>query len=297
MYAPHESGAQDGTRLTHRSLGMDAAFGSWLMGLRASLPVVLGYLPASVAFGVVARGAGLDGLASVAVSAGVFAGASQFALVGLLGAGAGPWTAAMTALALNVRHVVYGPVLAPLLRGCTGVWRAVLAFGLTDEVFAAAAAQLRDVPEGARRHWLLGLATGAYAAWVLGTWMGAAGGSALLTVLPRLGSALTFALPALFLVLLLPFLRGSGGVAAAAAVLGTLPLHAAGNTGAGVMAGAALGVATGLLWERLARGRARPEGGGDAAVEHPGGGPRDLPDAAAAAVAGDSGHNGPGCEA
>lgn len=256
---------------------------AWLAGLQASLPIAMGYLPVSVAFGMAARGAGLGELEGVLTSAVVFAGASQFALVGLLGTGEAPALAALTALALNVRHVLYGPVLAPLLRGCSRAWQALLAFGLTDEVFAAAAARLGTVPEGARRHWLLGLATGAYATWVLGTWLGTAGGSVLVAFLPRVGPALAFSLPVLFLVLLLPLLRGSAAVSAAAAALVTLPLHATGRTGLGLLVGAATGIAAGLAWERLVEARHGPGEGGSGAVDHRrhAGGRGDVPAAAA----------------
>ena len=57
-------------------------------GLHASFPIVVGYLPAAVAFGVAARGADLGIAETVAMSLIVFSGASQFALAGLLAAGA-----------------------------------------------------------------------------------------------------------------------------------------------------------------------------------------------------------------
>lgn len=222
----------------------------WLAGLRASLPIAVGYLPVAVAFGLAARSAGLSVFEAVFASAAVFAGASQFALVGLAGAGSASVVALATALALNVRHLLYGPVLAPLLRGCARGWQALLAFGLTDEVFATAAARLATVPEGVRHRWLLGLVTGAYGAWVAGTWLGAAGGSLLVALLPRLGPVLAFALPVLFLVLLLPLLHGSAAVTAAVAAVVTLPLHLAGRTGLGLLVGTITGVLAGMVWDR-----------------------------------------------
>jgi predicted branched-subunit amino acid permease len=51
-------------------------------GLRASVPVVVGYLPAAVAFGVAARGAGLSTAETLLMSLIVYSGTSQFALVG-----------------------------------------------------------------------------------------------------------------------------------------------------------------------------------------------------------------------
>lgn len=223
----------------------------WLSGLRASLPIAVGYLPVAVTFGFAGRSADLSVFETVFASATVFAGASQFALVGLAGEGSSLLVALAAALALNVRHLLYGPVLAPLLRGCARGWLAVLAFGLTDEVFGTAAARLATVPEGSRHRWLLGLVSGAYGAWVSGTWLGAAGGSLLMALLPRLGPVLAFALPVLFLVLLLPLLRGSAAVSAAGtAVVVTLPLHLAGRTGVGLLVGSIMGVLAGMAWDR-----------------------------------------------
>lgn len=222
----------------------------WLAGLRASLPIAVGYLPVATAFGLAARSTSLSAFEIIFTSATVFAGASQFALVGLAGTGSTSVAAIATALALNVRHLLYGPVLAPLLRGCARGWQILLAFGLTDEVFAIAATSLATVPEGARHRWLLGLITGAYGAWVAGTWLGATGGSLLISLFPRLGPVLAFALPVLFLVLLLPLLHGSAAVTATVTVVVTLPLHLAGRTGLGLLVGSAMGVLAGTVWDR-----------------------------------------------
>jgi predicted branched-subunit amino acid permease len=86
-------------------------------GRKAALPIVLGYVPAAMAFGVAARGAGFSVAEAVLCSLIVFSGASQLALVGLLGAGAS-WLVALPAtLLLTARHALYGPALAPRLRG------------------------------------------------------------------------------------------------------------------------------------------------------------------------------------
>jgi branched chain amino acid efflux pump len=203
-------------------------------GLRASVPIVLGYLPAAVAFGVAARGTGLSVAETVAMSLIVFSGASQFALAGLLAAGASWVVMAAISLVLGVRHVLYGPSLAPNLWR-TGVGRvAVAAFGLTDEVFAVASARLPRRPPGTNFGRLLGLGTGAYASWTLGTWSGAVAGSAVVDVLPSLAPALSFALPALFVALLVSLVRSAdpatggarspvaGAILVAAAVATTL---------------------------------------------------------------------------
>lgn len=176
-------------------------------GSKAALPIVLGYLPAAMAFGVAAREAGLSVAEAVLCSLIIFSGASQFALVGLLGAGAS-WLVALPAtLLLTVRHALYGPVLAPKLRGLGARRSLAAAFGLTDEVFAVASAGL---PERGRFRRLMTLEAAAYGSWALGTLVGASAGSALVTVLPGLAPVLGYALPALFVALLAPQLAGRG---------------------------------------------------------------------------------------
>lgn len=157
---------------------------------------------------------------------------------------------ALTTLLLNLRHVLYGPLIAPHLRHSPGWQRLLAAFGLTDEAFAAATGRVDRVPESDRMAWLLGLETGAYSAWLSGTWLGATGGAALTTVLPAIAPALAFALPTLFLVLLLPLLQGRVLIAAivAASVAGIGQFW--GMTTASLLMAAVLGPLVALVGSR-----------------------------------------------
>jgi 4-azaleucine resistance transporter AzlC len=175
-------------------------------GLRASVPVV-GYLPAAMAFGVATRGAGLSTAETLLMSLIVYSGASQFALVGLAAAGTSWFVMAAISLVLGVRHMLYGPSLAPHL-GRMGTGRAaVAALGLTDEVFAVASVKLGRRPPSAELGWLLGLETGAYVSWGLGTWIGGVAGTVVIDVFPSLAPTLSFALPALFVALLVSLVK------------------------------------------------------------------------------------------
>ena len=232
-------------------------------GLRASVPIVLGYLPAAVAFGVAARGAGLSTAEALLMSLVVYSGASQFALVGLVVAGTSWFLMAAIPLVLGLRHVLYGPSLAPHLRRL-GIGRAAtVAFGLTDEVFAVASVRLEGRLASANFGWLLGLEIGAYTSWALGTWIGGVAGTAVVAALPSLAPALSFALPALFVALLVSLVRSEGtapggastpvvgAVLVAAMVAATLYLSGMGSWS--VPAAGVAGPVAGLL---LGRGRA-----------------------------------------
>jgi 4-azaleucine resistance transporter AzlC len=242
----------------------NAALWGFPEGLRASVPVVVGYLPAAVAFGVAARGAGLTTAETLLMSLIVFSGASQFAIAGLVSAGASWLVMAAVSLVLGIRHVLYGPSLAPYLRRLGKGGAAVVAFGLTDEVFAVASVKLsRERTSGANFGKLLGLGVGAYLSWAVGTWIGAAAGTAAVEALPSLAPALSFALPALFVALLVSLVRpavpASGGVPVpmVAAILSAATvaavLYLAGLESWSVPAAGVIGPVVGLL---LKRGRA-----------------------------------------
>ncbi len=177
------------------------------------------------AFGVTSAGAGLTVLQSCILSLLVFTGASQFALVGALGAGGSPYTAAAGALFLGARNAFYGLRLSQLLR-LPAVLRPLAAQWVIDESSAVALAQ-RD-----RASARLGFTvTGAslYVLWNLTTLLGALGASAL-------GDPAAWGLdaagPAVFLALLAPMVKGrtERAVAALAVALALtgLPLLPAG---------------------------------------------------------------------
>lgn len=182
----------------------DRPFG-FSRGLGDSVSLMLGYFPIAISFGLLAVGQGLSPLQALLVSAVVYAGASQFTLVSLLAGGASPVSVIGAVAAMNLRHLFYGPVLlSQLPRHGRRLPRPLLAFGLTDEVFALASASITP------RHgetWLLGVQMGAYGAWLAGTVTGAVAASIAGSGWPQVQVALAFVLPALFLALLLPMLR------------------------------------------------------------------------------------------
>jgi predicted branched-subunit amino acid permease len=132
----------------------------------------------------------------------MFTGASQFALVGVLGAGGGAVAAILTAWLLGARNGLYALSLAPLLR-VRGLRRLAAAQLTIDESTAMALAH--PEPAAAARHafWTTGLSV--YVLWNLGTIIGAAGASAIDDP-ATLG--LDAAIPAGFIALLWPRLVG-----------------------------------------------------------------------------------------
>ncbi len=154
-----------------------------------------------VAFGAAASTAGLDVWQALTLSALMFTGASQFAFVGVLGAGGSALAALGSALLLGTRNTVYGVRLVPLLRPRGGLRRAGTAHWVIDETTALALA----APDR-RLAWLGFLAGGGsiYLVWNGMTVVGALGAGALGETAQ---AALDAVVPAAFLALLWPRLR------------------------------------------------------------------------------------------
>lgn len=155
----------------------------------ASLPdvrfAVIAGLPAAVAiavfgaiYGALARPL-LGPELSVIASLVIFSGALQFATLALLAAGAAAPALLLTAVVLNLRHIVMGAVVRPWLSD-SRVKRALLAFFLLDETFGFTVAAAGRAEPGAARNAIAErtlLATGilCYAAWITGTVLGVLG--------------------------------------------------------------------------------------------------------------------------
>ena len=161
-----------------------------------------------VAFGAAAVGAGLDVGQAVALSALMFTGASQFALVGVLGAGGGALAALGSALLLGTRNTIYGVRLAPLLRPRGGLRRAGAAHWVIDETTAMAVAA-PDRELGRLAFWVTGATI--YLGWNATTLVGALGAGALGETAQ---AALDSVVPAAFLALLWPRLQRGAAEAA-----------------------------------------------------------------------------------
>ena len=152
-------------------------------------------------FGALATTSGLSVPQTCALSILAFTGGSQFALVGVLGAGGSAVSGVLTALLLGARNTLYGLRLAPLL-GVRGLRRGLAAQLVIDETTAMAIGQ-EDDDASRLAFWSTGLAV--FVLWNLATLLGAAGATALGDP-KKLG--LDAAVGAAFLGLLWPRLKG-----------------------------------------------------------------------------------------
>jgi 4-azaleucine resistance transporter AzlC len=168
-----------------------------LRGVRAGVPVLLGYVPVAMAYGIAAKGVGLSFWETVLISVFVYAGASQFFILAAIKLGTPlPGIVAMVSL-LNARHLLYGPLIAKWLPHALHK-RLQAAFLLTDEVFATAFHAMGHQPPNAQFAWYIGLGLTAWLSWIGGTVIGLVAGSGLTAQFPQVDQILRFALVALF---------------------------------------------------------------------------------------------------
>jgi predicted branched-subunit amino acid permease len=193
--------------------------------LRDALGIAVASGAYAISFGAISTAAGLTLLQTCALSVLMFTGASQFALVGVVGAGGGVWAGAAAAALLGSRNALYGVRLSTLLdvRG----WRRPLAAQFViDETTAMAIA--RDEPAlGRFAFWSTGIAL--FILWNTGTVIGALATHAISD--PKM-FGLDAAPPAAFLALLAPRLRAreplAVAIGAAVVAIAVLPFVPAG---------------------------------------------------------------------
>lgn len=213
-------------------------------GVVATAPVMVGILPFGLVAGAAAVGAGLSVLQAVALSVVVFAGASQLAAIELLGADATLVVVVGTALIINARMVMYSASLAPHLLDDDARWRGLSAYLLTDQAFALAVARYQEgLDDVERRRWYyLGTAAPLWVVWQVATIVGAVAGARVPPWLP-----LEFAVPLVFLAILVPAVD-SRPTATAALVGGSVAVAGAAlPLNLGLLAGALTGVAAGTV--------------------------------------------------
>jgi 4-azaleucine resistance transporter AzlC len=172
-------------------------------GARAALPIVLGFIPVGIAYGVLARAAGLSTLETTLMSLLVFAGASQFIAVGMFAAGATIIPIVFTTLLVNLRHLLMSSTIACHIGKQSRLMLLALGFELTDESFGVAMCDPSRI-EG-RPYFLLGLQATTQAAWVTGSLLGALAGA----LVDSTAYGIPFALPALFICLLILQLKSA----------------------------------------------------------------------------------------
>lgn len=143
-------------------------------GLKAAVPIAIGYVPVAITFGILGKSGGLSLAPVAAMSLFVFAGAAQFMALSLMAAGVAGAQIVLAIFLLNLRHLLFSANLTRKLHRLSRFLPVALAFGVTDEVFSVAATERELEPA-----FLFGLELGAWSAWSGGTIIGYLAGNLL----------------------------------------------------------------------------------------------------------------------
>lgn len=216
-------------------------------GARQTIPLIIGAIPFGIIFGTLAQTSGLSFAAAVAMSACVFAGSSQFIALGLLGSGAPIGIIILTTWVVNLRHLLYSVGLVPYLKTLGQVWKAALAFWLTDETFMVAIQRYRQPDPSPYKHWFqLGSALAMYSNWQLCTWLGLTLGQSI----PNAANwGLDFAMVATFIGMTIPYLTTRPMVATVVASGATALLARSLPHQLGLIVAAIVGILVGVIVE------------------------------------------------
>ncbi len=218
-----------------------------LAGLRDVSPMLPGVVPFGMLAGIAAIEAGMGAMAGLGMSVIIFAGASQLIVAQLIAEGALPLVIIATALLINLRMVMYSASLAPFYGGLPFRWKASIAYLLTDQAYALTITRFFGEGPAAHQRWYyMGVAVTVWLLWLLSTALGVMLG-ATVPAAWQIG----FALPLVFLVLLVPVVNDRPTIVAAVvggsvAVLAyDAPYHM------GLTIGAVAGIVCGVLTETL----------------------------------------------
>lgn len=210
--------------------------------------MIPGVAPFGVIAGLTAMATGLSAVQAMAMSITIFAGASQLATLQLLSQGAFPAVVILTALIINLRFAMYSASLAPHLYHLGPGWRLPLAYFLVDQNYALSISRFQYTHRGEDPygHWFfLGGGATLWVTWQTSTAVGVFMGGGV----PR-DWALDFAIPLVFMAVLVPTLRQRAHIAAAltggfvATLAGSLPYNL------GLVVGALSGITAGVALEK-----------------------------------------------
>ena len=183
--------------MTIEAVAGEQADSPMVSAVKLVAPIVMGYLPVGVAYGVLAQQAGLSMLNTVLMSVLVYAGSAQLIAVALFAAGVSPLSIIATTFVVNLRHLLMSASLAPNLKSWKKWELALFAYQVTDESFAVHSA--RFARGDLNKTTCFGINYIAQASWTLASFAGFVAGASIPRVEPL---GIDYALPAMFIALL-----------------------------------------------------------------------------------------------
>lgn len=175
----------------------------YIKGLKGGIPICLGYISVSFAFGIMATRGGLSLLQAVIISLTNLTSAGQFAGIDIINSNGGLFELAIATFIINIRYLLMSLSLSQRIEPQTGtVKRLIMSFGITDENFALSMQRMGDISFP----YFFGIMTLPVIGWTLGTFLGGFAGS----VLPEdVRLALGMAIYAMFIAIIVPPAKNS----------------------------------------------------------------------------------------
>ena len=220
-----------------------------MLGVRDTVPMIVGAIPFGILFGALATSAGLSAIAVMGLSLLVFAGSAQFIAVTLIAAGTPIGVIVVTTFILNLRHALYAASLGPFLGNIQLRWLIPLSHWLTDETYAVVIKRYESGLEPAHRRWYYaGSGAFMYLNWQICTLIGIFAGRQL-QGLQNWG--LEFAMIVTFIGIVVPMLRTRPMVlcALASAIVAVKAYELPNQIG--LLLAAAVGIGVGYLAELM----------------------------------------------
>ena len=169
----------------------------FVKGLKAGIPIGIGYLSVSFTFGIMAISLGFSWWQAVLISAFTLTSAGQLAAIGIMTVPFQCLSMLISQLTINLRYAFMSVSLTQKVsKDFNGIKRWLLGFFMTDEIFAVASSEKTVTPL-----FFLGLSVMPWLGWTFGTLAGSLMGS----ILPDLFVAsLSIAIYGMFLAIIIP---------------------------------------------------------------------------------------------
>ena len=222
---------------------MSAAKNEFFRGARSAAPLSIGIIPFALVFGLAVREAGLTGAQASFFSLSMLAGTAQLAAIQLYAAKASAVVIILTAMIVNLRYSMYSLSLYSILKEKSFTERLFAAFFVSDQSYAITMADAESSPGNPfLPAFFFGASLMTFLVWVCGIFFG----YSLEKLIPA-ALSLDFAIPLVFIYLLIPQLKGRDrqisaltGAVASVILVPRLPLQT------GLLAAILIGIGAGM---------------------------------------------------
>jgi 4-azaleucine resistance transporter AzlC len=227
---------------------MSPSKSAFIAGIKAISPILLGVIPFAIISGITAVKAGISEMLALFMSIAVFAGAAQLAAAQLIGLHAPVLIIVLTAFIINLRFFMYSASISSYFKSLPFKWRALFAYLLTDQAYAASIIRFNDNNDDEKNNhsFYFGAAITLWIIWQIGT----AAGVFLGTKIPE-SWALDFAVPLTFMALVVPAIKDKASIIAAIAAGFSAVIFADFPYNLNIIISAIIGIMAGFITELI----------------------------------------------